>query len=166
MTKARTSEARGGTPEIRVARRLGKSFDALQARIRERAYQLFLARNGAEGDPDADWLAAELELVAPVDLDIKEHKKNIQVEARLQDFAPDEIEVEVQGDTLRMFGNHRETSAAGKSKRGSGQEFATRCVSFYRSVQLPAPVDAGKARAKLFKNGKLKVTLPRQSPLQ
>jgi hypothetical protein len=30
--------------------------------IRARAYQIFLARGGRPGDPDADWLQAEREL--------------------------------------------------------------------------------------------------------
>jgi hypothetical protein len=33
-------------------------------RIRERAYEMFRARNGAPGDAGADWLAAERELKA------------------------------------------------------------------------------------------------------
>jgi hypothetical protein len=32
--------------------------------IRERAYQLFVERGGAPGDPVADWLRAESELIA------------------------------------------------------------------------------------------------------
>jgi hypothetical protein len=32
--------------------------------IRARAYQIFLARAGRLGDPDADWLQAERELMA------------------------------------------------------------------------------------------------------
>jgi hypothetical protein len=31
--------------------------------IRERAYFLYLARNGGPGDADADWLQAERELI-------------------------------------------------------------------------------------------------------
>ncbi|MCC6359587.1 MAG: DUF2934 domain-containing protein [Phycisphaerales bacterium] len=31
--------------------------------IRERAYQIYLARNGGPGDPTADWLQAERELI-------------------------------------------------------------------------------------------------------
>lgn len=30
--------------------------------VRERAFHIFLARNGAPGDPTADWLQAEREL--------------------------------------------------------------------------------------------------------
>ncbi len=32
--------------------------------IRERAHQIWLARNGAPGNPTLDWLQAEMELVA------------------------------------------------------------------------------------------------------
>jgi len=33
-----------------------------EEQIRERAYQIYLARNGAPGDPTADWYQAEREL--------------------------------------------------------------------------------------------------------
>jgi len=33
-----------------------------EAVVAQRAYEIFLARNGAPGDPVADWLQAEYEL--------------------------------------------------------------------------------------------------------
>ena len=35
-----------------------------QQRVRERAYEIYLARNGAPGDPLGDWLVAERECMA------------------------------------------------------------------------------------------------------
>jgi hypothetical protein len=37
-------------------------FEPTKAMIRERAYHIYLARNGAPGDPTSDWLQAEREL--------------------------------------------------------------------------------------------------------
>lgn len=34
-----------------------------EQQVRERAFHIFLARNGAPGDPTADWLRAERELI-------------------------------------------------------------------------------------------------------
>jgi hypothetical protein len=36
-----------------------------EQQIRERAYQIYLARNGRPGDPAADWAQAERELRGP-----------------------------------------------------------------------------------------------------
>ena len=36
-----------------------------QDQIATRAYEIYLERNGAPGDPMQDWLRAELELTAP-----------------------------------------------------------------------------------------------------
>lgn len=45
----------GGAGTIRVAR-------SRTDQIRQRAYQLFLARNGGPGDATSDWLRAEREI--------------------------------------------------------------------------------------------------------
>lgn len=39
--------------------------EILEDKIRQRAYELYEQRNGAEGDPETDWYRAEAELVAP-----------------------------------------------------------------------------------------------------
>jgi Protein of unknown function (DUF2934) len=41
-----------------------KAFVSLDEEIRRRAYELFLQRNGAAGDPNHDWLIAEREVRA------------------------------------------------------------------------------------------------------
>lgn len=38
------------------------SGNTTDAQIAERAYQIYLERNGADGDPVSDWLQAEQEL--------------------------------------------------------------------------------------------------------
>ena len=52
------------TAAPRTARRpktaAGPSYEAIAAR----AYEIYLGRNGAPGDPNADWLQAEQELAA------------------------------------------------------------------------------------------------------
>ena len=149
------------TPIIRVGERLSSVFDEWQDRIRERAYHIFRNRDQGSGDSMADWLLAQSEVFTPIELEIKEQKKNIIVEGNLKGFSPAEIEIEVEGDVLKVFGQHSESSseqvaAATESKSES------RC--FYQSVPLPAPVDLAETHAKLFKNGKLKVTLPKVSP--
>ncbi len=159
-----SSKDDGLLPAIRIDRTLSEAFDRLEEQIRERAYHIFLGRGGFPGDPVADWLDAQRELVSPVEFTVKEQKKNILVEADLKGFSAEEIEIEVGGDTLKVFGSHSET-AGGKNEKGKKEKTTTSSQHFYQSMTLPAAVDVDETHAKLFKNGKLKITLPRKTPL-
>ena len=147
-------------PAIKLGNQLSAAFEQLQDRIRERAYHIFLDRGTGHGDPVADWLDAQIEL------EIKEQKKNIVVEAKLEGFRDRDIEIEVEGDTLKIFGSHTEESNTKKGGNGKASKQLSSNVSFYQSITLPAAVDLDASHAKLFKNGKLKITLPRVEPLK
>lgn len=56
----RSAEAAAGTPGRKVGRET--QIEITPDRIRIRAYEIFLARNGGPGDPTADWCQAEREL--------------------------------------------------------------------------------------------------------
>lgn len=151
------SPQENSTP-IRIGRKLSTAFERVEEKIRERAYQIFKRRAPNEGDSLTDWLDAQLQVLAPVDLVVKEQKKNVVVEGNLKGFSPKEIEVEVGANDLKVFGLHTE-STTGK-KRGSTQS-SSRTVHFYQAVPLPCEVDMDGSQAKLLKNGKLKITLPK-----
>jgi HSP20 family molecular chaperone IbpA len=153
-------------PAISIGNRMSEMFEDLENRIRERAYGIFLDRGTADEDPVGDWLAAQSELVSPIELEIKEQKKNILVEAGLKGFAPSDIEIEVEGDTLKVFGSHTETESSKEDGRCRVETQTSRSSDFYQSITLPAPVDLDQSHAKFFKNGKLKITLPRVTPLK
>jgi hypothetical protein len=59
-TKAKTAAPIARTPAA-VDPKAAPSEEA----IRQRAFQLFQARNGGPGDATSDWIQAELELKAP-----------------------------------------------------------------------------------------------------
>lgn len=138
--------------------RLGEVFDRLQQQIRERAYQIFLDRGSEPGNSEADWLQAQSEMLSPVELELKEQKNSVIAECNLKGFSPEEIEVEVENGVLKVFGSHRETSTR---DRAGGTESHSESVYFFQSAQLPAEIDLDQCHAKLFKNGKLKVTMPK-----
>lgn len=152
---------RNDLPKITIGNKLSAAFDDLEKLIRERAYHIFLDRDPEGADPVADWLEAQSGLVSPVELEIKEQKKNLVVEANLKGFSTDEIEIEVEGNTLKIFGSHQEPPEEKKDRKTRGRETASRSIHFYNAVTLPARVNADETHAKLFKNGKLKVTLPK-----
>jgi Protein of unknown function (DUF2934) len=85
------------TPDIRISNRLSEAYSEFQEQVRERAYQLSLLRDPAQGNPMKDWLEAQAELSELVHLEVKEQKKNTVVELTRKDFTPQEIEFEVTG---------------------------------------------------------------------
>jgi HSP20 family molecular chaperone IbpA len=143
---------------VLFSNRLSDAFNQLEQQIRERAYQIFLDRGSEPGDSMADWLQAQSEMLKPVELEVKEQRNNIIAKCNLKGFSPEEIEVEVENGVLKVFGSHRESSIRRKAE---GTESRSESVYFFQSAQLPGEVDLDACRAKLFKNGKLKVTLPR-----
>ena len=106
----------------------------------------------------ADWLQAQSEVLRPIELAIKEQKHNVVAECDLKGFSPEEIEIEVQNGVLKIFGSHGESSTR---KKGKATESRSENVYFFQSAQLPVEVNLDESHAKLFKNGKLKVTLPK-----
>jgi len=48
-----------GADATRFSERHAQSREASEEDIRNRAYQIYLGRGGADGDPAADWLEAE-----------------------------------------------------------------------------------------------------------
>jgi len=148
------------TGNIRLSHRFSEAFRQFQEQIRDRAYHLSLGRDPTEGDPMNDWLEAQAELSESVQLEVKEQKKNTVVEVELKGFAPDEIEIEVAGNILQIFGSHSETSSR---KKGHVSGSTSKTQAFFQTVPLHAPVDVDHSHAKLFKNGKLKVVLPKKN---
>jgi HSP20 family protein len=129
--------------------------------IRERAYHNFQNRESNDGDSLTDWLQAKSQILTHIDLELKDQKRNIVVEGDLKGFSPGEIEIELKDGQLRVSGSHKESSASETDGIvGSKSE----SMYFYRSLNLPTAVDADKIHAKLHKNGKLKLTLPKKTP--
>ena len=149
----------GRTSSVRLSNKLSKAYQQLEEQIRERAYQLSLFRDAGEEDPVADWLEAEAQLLAPFPVAVKEQRKNTVVEVKTRGFTPKDIEIEVVGNVLRIFGSHSETTT---QKKKTGSESTSKAQSFFRSVPLATPVDLEHSHAKLLKNGKLKVVLSKK----
>jgi len=148
------------TSIVRISNKFNEAFNKFQDQIRERAFHLSLDRGHGEEDSLADWLEAQSELSKPIHLKIKENKKNLVVEGELKGFAPGEIEVEVKDNLLQVFGSHIEME---KGKKSGSRSTTSSKVAFYQSLPISIEVDLDKSHAKLFKNGKLKITLPKKA---
>ncbi len=91
-------------------------------------------------------------------LDVRDTGDGYVVAASVPGVNPDEVEITVLGDTLRISGAHREQSTQGDEARWLLRE--RRVGAFERTVRLPTTVDAEGTEAE-FKDGVLTVTLPK-----
>ncbi len=90
-------------------------------------------------------------------LDISETDEAFEVEAALPGVKPEDVEIQVHGDTVTIKGNAKE-EAEEKGKDWLRRE--RRYGVFARSFTLPTDIDAEKASAN-FENGLLKLRLPK-----
>ena len=92
-------------------------------------------------------------------LDVKETPEAFQVTAAVPGVAPDDVEITVLGDMLRIRGERREeTEDQGAQGRWLIRE--RRFGAFERTVTLPTTVKSDAAEAD-FKDGVLTITLPK-----
>lgn len=102
-------------------------------------------------------------------LDVRETGAGYEVTASVPGVAPDDVEITVLGDTLRIRGERRDPHETGAGADGTQPQDQNqgrwlvrerRFGAFERTVSLPTAVRADAAHAD-FKDGVLTVTLPK-----
>jgi HSP20 family protein len=88
-------------------------------------------------------------------LDVREDDGTVVVRAEAPGFEPGDFDLQVRGDQLTLRASHK---AEGEEQERGYREW--RQQELYRSVTLPAGVDADKVEAN-YRNGVLTVTLPK-----
>jgi len=84
-------------------------------------------------------------------------KDDVMVEMAVPGVNPDDIDIEITGDVLTVRG---ETKVEEEKEDSAYHLRELRYGSFSRTLNLPAKVEADKAKAD-FKNGMLTLTLPK-----
>lgn len=95
--------------------------------------------------------------LSPVDL--YETEEEVIVKASLPGVSPEDIDISISDDVLRIRAEVSEAREEGKE----GEEVLLRerrFRSFYRSLRLPAAVDSDQAEAEI-ENGVLTLTMPK-----
>jgi len=133
-----------------------EELEQLHQRIADRAFSLFLERNGGWPDPLADWLEAEHELVWKPAIEVREQDESVTVTAALPGVEPKDVHVEVTPGDVVIRAETEHTHAKGRG-RVHWSEFTAGQV--FRSVSLPRAIDTAKDKADLH-NGILRVTAP------
>jgi len=103
------------------------------------------------------WLAPsprDVESLRVWDFDVTENDREMVVRAEMPGFEENEIEVQLDNDVL--------TIKAEKEQKGDGQQ---EYRSFFRSIALPAGIEADKAQA-TYRNGVLELHIPRREASQ
>lgn len=90
-------------------------------------------------------------------LDLSETDGELQLKMDVPGIKPEEVDIELSGNTLRIKGEHKEE----KEEKGKTYHRIERQTgSFFRSVELPCAVDEENIAAEC-KDGVLTVTLPK-----
>jgi len=122
-------------------------FRALQAEMND-----VLSRFSAGWNGDGMSAAAYVPSV-----DVSETDGELQLTMDAPGMKPEEIEIDVTGNTVRIRGEHKEEK---EEKGRTYHRIERRTGSFYRSVDLPCAVKDERVAAE-YKEGVLKITLPK-----
>lgn len=91
-------------------------------------------------------------------VDIIDEKDHVKVKADLPGMKKEEIEINVENDTLTIKGEKKEEKEVKEKDFIRSERYYG---AFHRAFSLPASIDAAKANA-IYKDGVLEVTLPKK----
>lgn len=144
-------------PKLVKYESLADRVDDIFKSISKRAYQLFESSGRPFGHELEDWFKAEGEILHPVHLNMVETDKALEVKAEVPGFTPKDLEISVEPRRLTISGK-RETK---KEEKKGKTVYSESCASeIFRSVDLPAEVDAEKVSATLD-DGVLNLEMPK-----
>lgn len=136
------------------------SMEATLDSIRQRAFNLFQSRNGANGSDLEDWLRAERDVVWSPASELVDNKKEFNARIAVPGFDAKEIQVSATPDALIVQADATHTH---EGKRGNVCFCEFSGKKLFRRLPLPESVDVDKVTASLD-NGILQVTAPKAKP--
>jgi HSP20 family molecular chaperone IbpA len=129
----------------------------LQEEISRRAFGIFDGNGKTFGHELDDWLKAESEVLHPMHVDVVEAEGNLIVKAEVPGFTDKELAIAVEPRCVTITGKH-ETKEERTDKKTLYSE--VRSDEVMRVLELPAPIDTGKATATLS-DGVLELKMPK-----
>lgn len=161
-TPTQTMSARTAQPEpqarplTRFSQELGSLFGrAPFMSLRDEMDQLI---SRFSDDWSSGWLAQGFE----ASLDLSENNDAIEVRMDVPGIKPEEIEVEVTGNLLRITGERKEEE---EEKSKTYHRIERHSGSFCRAVTLPCEVEEDQVEANC-ENGVLTITLPKSESVK
>ena len=139
---------------VRRVETISAEVDAVDNRIRQRAWELSRA-NGGSLDPSLDWLRAERDICWRPAVELRRRGDDFVVVAAVAGVEPDEIQVAVTPEDLLVQANVDHTHD------GDGDvhlcEFHR--GPLFRTVHFPQPIEPDQMKVDL-RNGLLRITAP------
>jgi HSP20 family protein len=133
---------------------------SLYDRIAGRAFEIFDGKGRHDGHDLDDWFQAETEVLHPLHIEVAESPEALTVRAEVPGFKLHELQVNVEPRRVTITGK-RETKEESKTNKTIYSETCSDQV--LRVIDLPAAVDADKAKATL-KDGILELDMPKATP--
>lgn len=103
-------------------------------------------------------LEAELALRGWPRVNLREDADHLYVEALLPGVAPEQLDMNVLGNTVTLSGERLPVDHEGNGRTWHRRERGT--GKFLRTIELPVDIDPDQVKAE-YKNGLLRVTLPK-----
>jgi HSP20 family protein len=130
--------------------------EEVQARIRQRAYEISVSR-GHAGREMEDWLVAESEIISVPPVELAENDDGFMVRAALPGIGPEDIEVVTTPEQVLIKGALRSES---EPTVVHIREFNAAPV--FRCLRFPEAIDVRSLKVK-SENGLLTITAPKAS---
>jgi HSP20 family protein len=142
------------TIPVRKTEGVFEELRAMQERIMNRAYDIFLGSGAAFGRDLDNWLAAERELVWKPAIELEETEREFKLKVAVPGIEPRDLDIEVTPDDFLVKAEVRH-----EHKKEAGKVHMCEFVSnnLFRAVHFPKKIDPEKVKAE-FKNGLLYVT--------
>lgn len=133
--------------------RISAETEAIQRRIRQRAFELSQTRP-ADAHEIYDWIVAESQTVSVPPAELVERNGNFEMKFAIAGVDPDDVNVLVTADqlVLRSDYNHEHDPES-----GTVHLCDFRSATVFRSIDLPRPIDVNSVKLE-FSNGLLRVT--------
>jgi HSP20 family protein len=164
---AAVQKAKEPTPPQALARTFETPIERVHAifdDIARRAFEFFEGDGRVLGRDLEHWFRAERELLHPVRIELTESDTAYEMKAEVPGFSENELEINVEPHRVVIAGK-REAKTK-EEKEGKVIRSETSAEQVLRIVELPGPVETGKATATLLKNGILTVKLPKTPAAQ
>jgi HSP20 family protein len=156
-------KAKEPNPPQSLAKTAETSLEHMQAifdDISRRAFEFFEHDGQVSGSDLDHWFRAERELLHPVRIELTESDAAYAIKAEVPGFNENELDISVELHRVVIAGK-RETRT---TEEKAGQVITTSSEQVLRIVELPGPIETGKATATLLKNGILALNLPKTPP--
>src|SRR2546422_112663 len=132
---------------------IASEIEAVQSRIRERAFELSHTRPHDAGEL-YDWIAAESEIISVPPAELIEKNGTFEVKFAVAGLNPDDVNVMVTADQILLKSDYRHEHSAGE---GTVHLCDFKSTTVFRSVNLPHPIDVKTVKINV-KEGMLRVT--------